>query len=181
MVSASVAALGNVLQLFLNLVERNLQEQAKAGTLVAPARIHHTLTQLRAANLWTLVATAVFLVTSIVWSKRRRPTARVRLHGEGAVEPPLRDISPALWVTVFVCIALSFITTFLANGAVHGTLTRDAFIHYRTFRALGNLCRATMWASWVALVWKATNLQARRTATGASGDGAGRPVVGLDW
>jgi hypothetical protein len=180
MIVSGFAALGNAVQLFLNLVERHLQQNVVAGTPPPTWRIRETLTRLQTADRLTFLAAAAYLVVGLTWARRRRPRARLRQEGEYAVEPRLWTVAPAPYVATLGLVLLSIVTAFLARSALHASVTHQDIVAYRTYRAMANLFRALMWTSWVGVIVGATKAQDRREAATVSGNDAGRPVVGLD-
>ncbi|MDQ1521417.1 MAG: hypothetical protein QOI55_2490 [Actinomycetota bacterium] len=180
MLTGGFAALGNLVQLFFNLVERHLQQMVKVGTPPASSRVLDTLATLKTANLLTFLAAAAYVVAVIAWRRRRRPRARLHQYGEQAVEPRLRTVSPALFVALLSCVLLSLITRQLASSTIHGTVTPAAVVQYRTMRAGMNFFGMLGWTSAIALAWRATTMQDARELAAVSGNDAGRPVVGLD-
>jgi hypothetical protein len=161
-VAMAATALGNVVLLGLNLVERHNLARGKAGHPVSQAFFDDTLSAIRGASRITLGTTIAFAVIGIVWATKRRSRRSLSTRGEQGVEVRLTIVSRALYATFWVMLGAAFLTSELAKAKTHGGVTVDDFIQYRTFLAVGNLCRVVMWSAYIALVVKATRYQEQR-------------------
>jgi hypothetical protein len=167
--TSAILALGNVFTCVLNVIERHNQEQRLHGAdAVVTAHIQHTLTAIRTASTFDLIAASAFVVVGVVWSVKRRPRARLKRDRETAVEPALRTVSPVVYWTFWVTLAASAILAVSATSFSHPGATVQDFITYRTRLAVSAAFRTVMWACWIPLVILSTKLQERREAVADS-------------
>jgi hypothetical protein len=159
---AALIALGNAAQCGLNLLERHYQQQR--GTSHPPSldQVRAAVNAIRTLSTLTAVLLVAWLILAIVWSKQRRPRARLHAFGESSVEPALRSVTPTLWWAMWIGLALALVASLVARGAVHPAMSVDDFVRYRGYLALSDLGRAVAWMCWALMAARATSLQDER-------------------
>jgi hypothetical protein len=179
-VLCAVLALGNVLMLALNLVERGYQEQRASGVAPALSHIRETLDSLHTIGEFTSWLSLAFVVVAVIWSVKRRTKTRLAADGERGVEAHLRSVNPALYILFWCALGASFLLTIQGRSVVHVGMTPADFVDYRTYLAAANAARAVMWGSLAVLVVLATRRQDRREAATAD-QVAWRAPVDASW
>jgi hypothetical protein len=161
-VTAAAAAFGNTIVCVLDLMERHYQQQRLTAHPPSVERIRHTIQTIHTVSNLTVVLVIVFAGVGITWSTKRRSKARLRQVGERGVEPALRSVQPIVYFTLFAMVGVSLLFTVLASSGTHPGMTINDFVTFRTRLAVAAAARAVAWACWIALVARATQLQAQR-------------------
>ena len=164
-VTSAASAIGNAAVCVLNLIERHSQQQRLTGTPPSVAHIQHTLNTIHAFTSFDLIASTAFVVAGVVWSLRRRPKTRLKRDGETAVEPALRKVLPVVYWAFWAMLVGSLLLTASAASVVHTGMTIPEVVSYRARLAGSAATRTVMWACWIPLVIRSTQLQKQREAT----------------
>jgi hypothetical protein len=160
--TSGLLAFANVVQAFLNLVERHYQQQVVSGRPPELSTIQDTVSLIRGIGQVMVALSIAFLVTALLWASRRRNRTRLAQFGESAVEPSLWNVSHAVYVVFWASLALSLVFSTWAKSGMYVPPRATDFVHYRTALAGSNAMRAVTWISYIVLVVKATKLQDRR-------------------